>query len=56
LHTEFKLGFGLFPTVIDAIPILKKQQSASIITTTVLIIADSASWMFIHGISVPAVC
>ena len=38
----FKLGSELFPTVIDAIPILAKQQFTLIIATTDLIIADSA--------------
>lgn len=52
LQTEFKLGSGLFPTVIDAIPILLKQQSILIIITTDLIITNSASWMFSQGTSV----
>ena len=44
LQTEFELGFGESPTVIEAIPILlNMQQDVLVITATDLTIADSAS-------------
>ena len=56
LQTGFKSGFKLYPTVILVIPILKKQLYGLMITSTVLMIADSEILMFIHGTSVPPVC
>jgi hypothetical protein len=51
----FYFGLELVPILIEVVPILVKQQFTLIITSTDLMIADSASKMLTQESSVPAV-